>query len=206
MIFWVGLSMQNNWWEDLKLMRRLFRYDSKTGLIYTNDRLPEDFYDTGEGSAFKSAAGAAAKYNKDTSGRLAFNRKTKTVRSTCFYLIGSASYLGVSKKLLAHRVAFFLHHGYYPVWPNSVDHINRDGCDNRIENLREATAKEQSANTGVGKANTSGTKGVSFLKDKNKWRASMNINGKKTNLGTFSNLNDAIAARKAAEKGVSNDV
>ena len=34
----------------------------------------------------------------------------------------------------------------------------------------------------------------------------MNINGKKTNLGTFSNLNDAIAARKAAEKGVSNDV
>ena len=47
---------------------------------------------------------------------------------------------------------------------------------------------------------------LDVLKDKNKWRASMNINGKKTNLGTFSNLNDAIAARKAAEKGVSNDV
>ncbi len=23
-----------NWWEDLELMRRLFRYDSETGLIY----------------------------------------------------------------------------------------------------------------------------------------------------------------------------
>ena len=99
--------MQNNWWEDLKLMRRLFRYDSKIGLIYTNDRLPEDFYDTGEGSTFKSAAGAAAKYNKDTSGRLAFNRKVKTGRSTCFYLIGSASYLGVSKKVVSASCGVF---------------------------------------------------------------------------------------------------
>jgi len=36
------------------------------------------------------------------------------------------------------------------------------------------------------------------LKDRGKWRASANINGRKVNLGTFSNVNDAIAARKAA--------
>ena len=77
-----------NWWEDLKLMRRLYRYDADSGLIYACDRLPGDFYDTGEGSSFKSAAGSAAKYNKDTSGRLSFNRRVRERRSTCDYLCG----------------------------------------------------------------------------------------------------------------------
>tara|TARA_R110002049_G_scaffold286676_1_gene468478 strand:- start:4 stop:621 length:618 start_codon:yes stop_codon:yes gene_type:complete len=191
-----------NWWEDLELMRRLFRYDSETGLIYAQDRSKEDFYDTGEGSSFVSAAGAAAKYNKERSGKLTMNRRVKTERSTCYYLCGGISYRGHDKKMQAHRVAFFLHHGHYPQWPNSVDHINRDGCDNRIVNLREVTAREQSANTGLSKANTSGVKGVSFLKDKGKWRASMNIDGKKTNLGTFLTMNEAVAARLQAEKRV----
>ena len=97
-------------------------------------------------------------------------------------------------------MAFFLYQGHYPQWPNSVDHINRDGCDNRIENLREVTAKEQSANTGLSKANTSGVKGVSFLKARNKWRASMNLTGKKVNLGTFNTLQEAVAASQAGEK------
>ena len=79
-----------------------------------------------------------------------------------------------------------------------MDHINRDGCDNRIVNLREVTPREQSANTGLSRANTSGVKGVSFLRDRGKWRASANIDGRKVNLGTFSDMNDAIAARKAA--------
>jgi hypothetical protein len=194
--------MKHNWWENLELMRRLYRYDSEIGLIYACDRLPEDFYDTGEGSSFVSAEGAASKYNIERSGRVAFNRRFRTKRSTCDYLTGSSSYLGVQKKLLAHRVAFFLYHGHYPVWPNSVDHINHDGCDNRIENLREVTAKEQAMNTRLSKSNTSGVKGVSFLKDRNKWRASANIDGKKTNLGTFATMNEAVAARLKIEKRV----
>ena len=197
----------NCWWEDLGLMRRLYRYDSESGFIYACDRLPEDFYDTGEGSSFVSAEGAASKYNIERSGRVAFNRRFRTKRSTCDYLTGSSSYLGVQKKLLAHRVAFFLYHGHYPIWPNSVDHINHDGCDNRIKNLREVTAKEQAMNTRLSKLNTSGVKGVSFLKDRNKWRASANIDGKKTNLGTFATMNEAVAARLKVEKRVlSHDV
>jgi len=190
------------WWEDLTLMRRLFRYLPESGMIYCKQRLPEDFYPTGEGRSFMSAEGAASKYNLERLGELAFNCRVKTKRSTCYYLNGTPAYKGKQKKLLAHRVAFFLHHGYYPQWPNSIDHINRDGCDNRLINLREVTARQQSANTGISKANTSGVKGVSFLKDKGKWRASMNIDGKKTNLGTFATLQEATAARKAAEKPI----
>jgi hypothetical protein len=189
-----------NWWEDLELMRRLFKYDPKTGLIYARERSPQDFYDTGSGSSFVSAEGAAIKYNIERSGRLAFNRIFKGKRSTCNYFRGASAYRGVQKTLFAHRVAFFLYHGLYPQWPNSVDHINRDGCDNRIENLREVTAKEQSANTGLSKANTSGVKGVSFLKGRNKWRASINLAGKKVNLGTFNTLQEAVTARQVGEK------
>jgi hypothetical protein len=185
-------------WEDLDLMRRLFRYDPDSGLIYACDRLSEDFFDTGTGSSFVSAAGSALRYNTQHSGRLSFNCRVSNHKSTCDYLVGSVSYKGVSKNLFAHRVGFFLHHGYYPVWPNSIDHINRDGCDNRIVNLREATAQEQSLNKGLSKANTSGFAGVSFINGHGKWRASANINGKKTNLGTFVDIKDAVAARKAA--------
>ena len=187
------------WWEDWDLMDRLLSYDPDTGMILAKDRLESDFIDQGIASSFISAKGLASKYNKDRSGTQMFNRRIKTTRSTYYYLKGSMSYLGNHKQLQAHRVAFFLHHKRYPVFPLTIDHINRNGCDNRIVNLREATPKEQAVNTSISKANTSGVKGVSFLKDKNKWRASMNINGKKTNLGTFVTLHEATVARQKAE-------
>ncbi len=38
---------------------------------------------------------------------------------------------------MVHRVAWAL---YYNKWPeHTIDHINRDGSDNRIENLRDVT-------------------------------------------------------------------
>ena len=58
-----GGMQYEKFWEDLDLMRRLFRYDPDSGLIYACDRLEKDFYDTGTGSSFVSAAGAASKYN-----------------------------------------------------------------------------------------------------------------------------------------------
>ena len=41
---------------------------------------------------------------------------------------------------------------------------------------------------------------MSFLKDRGKWRASANIDGRKVNLGTFSNVNDAIAGEEGGYK------
>lgn len=56
-----------------------------------------------------------------------------------------------------------------------VDHINGDGLDNRKCNLRVATAKENSANRGATRANTSGYKGVSRHRDR--WRAQVKVRG-----------------------------
>ena len=61
------------------------------------------------------------------------------------------------RRLLAHRVIFAMHHGY---WPRQVDHIDGDRTNNRIENLRSATAKINAQNRTLRKDNTSGCTGV----------------------------------------------
>lgn len=45
-----------------------------------------------------------------------------------------------------------------------VDHINRDGLDNRRANLRLATASQNAANTRMRCTNTSGYRGIAFTK------------------------------------------
>lgn len=95
-------------------------------------------------------------------------------------------------RLLAKRLGYDLN--------LTVDHINRDGLDNQRYNLRPATIKQQSENTRVPRDNTSGYKGVSWKKDKAKWRSRICHYGKHLHLGYFDNIEGAIQARKEAEK------
>jgi hypothetical protein len=47
-------------------------------------------------------------------------------------------YISINKSSIAeHRIIFLMHHGYLP---EQVDHIDNDRTNNRIENLRKATA------------------------------------------------------------------
>lgn len=97
-----------------------------------------------------------------------------------------------------HRVVWAIHHGE---WPNEqIDHINGIRTDNRISNLRLANQSENRRNAAIHSNNASGCSGVYFDNQSRKWRA--RINSKKRryiHLGSFKDLNQAIAARKAAE-------
>ena len=104
---------------------------------------------------------------------------------------------GKPTKFLAHRIIFYLHHGFMP---KLVDHVDRNPQNNSISNLRAADKKLNSINTGLPKNNTSGVKGVSWNKACGKWSAQIKVDGKKKHLGTFSNLEDATKTRRQAER------
>ena len=82
-----------------------------------------------------------------------------------------------------------------------IDHINRNTLDNRKQNLRFCNKSKNAMNCKVHKHNTSGYKGVSFLKSINKWRAYIVINNKQIHLGCYLKKEDAaLAYNKAAIK------
>lgn len=81
-----------------------------------------------------------------------------------------------------------------------VDHINRNPLDNRKENLRFVTHTANLVNSKIPTTNKSGCKGVSWRKDSNNWRAHISIGREYISLGSFDKLEDAIEARKKAER------
>ena len=80
-----------------------------------------------------------------------------------------------------------------------TDHINQDKLDNRRTNLRTVNKSQNSINTGLRSTNKSGHKGVYWDSWSRRWRAELKINYKKITLGRYTNINDAIKARKLAE-------
>jgi hypothetical protein len=102
-----------------------------------------------------------------------------------------------SKRYLAHRVAWFY---IYGVWPGQfIDHINGVKSDNRISNLRLATATLNQENTRVPKAhNKCGYLGV--VAHQSRWRATLRVNKKRVDLGCFDTPEEAHAAYVEAKR------
>lgn len=103
----------------------------------------------------------------------------------------NGKYVASNKKLI-HRVIMNAKNG------EVVDHINGDVLDNRRENLRICSIKENTRNHKIYSTNTSGFTGV--YKEGNKWRARIRVDNRMLSLGVFVNIEDAVKARKEAEE------
>lgn len=87
----------------------------------------------------------------------------------------------------------------HKIFGPTIDHKNRNGLDNQKCNLRPATYSENRANQGRFQNNISGYKGVN--RNGKKWEASINHNGIKYWLGTFtSRIKAARVYDKKAEE------
>jgi len=112
----------------------------------------------------------------------------------------ASGYMEISirnKKLLAHRVLWFMKTGEVPV---EIDHKNGIRSDNSVDNLRNVT-HDKNLENGKGRVNsTTGITGVHFYKSRGKWTAHITKHGKTNRLGYFDTIEDAIVARAKAEQ------
>jgi hypothetical protein len=105
--------------------------------------------------------------------------------------ITAKGYLSIKvfgKSYLLHRLAWLYMFGEWP--SNHIDHINGDGMDNRISNIRDVTRFGNQQNQRKATVRSkSGLIGASPFRGK--WRASIVANGKCINLGSFDTPEEA---------------
>lgn len=101
------------------------------------------------------------------------------------------------KNYRAHRLAWLYVHGEFP--ENHIDHIDGNGCNNKLQNIRQVTRFQNQKNMRRSSSNKSGVTGVYFRKDTRAWCVQITANLKKITIGCFNNIFDAVCARKNAE-------
>ena len=164
---------------DLDTLRQLLSYNAMTGDIVFLDR-PNDMFTTE-----RAANSWRTQFLGEVAGSLV-TRQGKTYRQIELFNV----------KYLAHRLAWKLHYGVEP--PETIDHVDGDGSNNKICNLREATTSQNGWNVKRGARNKSGFKGVSFNTEKNKWRAAIHVNKRTILIGYYKTPEEASEAYQKA--------
>lgn len=97
---------------------------------------------------------------------------------------------------LAHRLAWLYVTGEWP--SDHIDHVDRNGFNNRFSNLRPAKFAQNQGNRTANRRTKSGVKGVRWYAKSKKWQARISVHGKSQHLGYFENQSEAIVAYRAA--------
>lgn len=105
------------------------------------------------------------------------------------------------RQTFAHHIVWFLNYGYWPQDTGLViDHIDGDGLNNRLSNLRLVDYSTNAKNMSLTSLSKSGVPGVTWVADRSKWRVRIKVDGVKKSLGSFTSFEDAVAVRKNAER------
>lgn len=94
-----------------------------------------------------------------------------------------------------HRVIWVMVHGSIDQ-ALEIDHINGDGLDNRLVNLRLVSHQDNQKNLSRRSDNQTGVCGVSWDEGRSRWVVRGHVAGKQKNLGRFENFESAVAARQ----------
>jgi len=168
---------------DAATLADLLRYDPPTGRLFWKPRQEDYFSGIGE-----QRSRLCALWNRNFAGKPALNALDNG------YRVGRL----LTRNVSAHRTIWALHTGSWPT--HQIDHINGVRDDNRIENLREVTARQNKRNARLDRRNKSGVSGVCFDTHNGVWVARITLTRRRVFLGAFDTLEAAAAARKAAEE------
>lgn len=165
---------------SVEYIKECFRYCEKTGVIYWKDRPSRHFIDIRQEKRYKTRVlGSRA-------GNIHYNPK------------GMKHYIRVNvcrTGIFAHHIVWAMNNGE---WPDSIDHIDGNGRNNRIGNLRLAGSSENMKNLKMYSNNKTGITGV--YNYSGKYRAKIRVGNDLKHLGSFNNIFDAACARISAEK------
>lgn len=167
----------------VEVLAEYITYNPETGKCYWKPRPSSKF----RGAHTRDAKAVARWWNSRFAGKEAGSKQNThlTVRIE-------------GKDYFLHRVIWALVTGKDLV--GDIDHINGDGYDNRLRNLREVGVRENTRNAKRRADNQSGMTGVSYFAPKNTWRARINNNdGKTVTLGYFKTKEEAMMCRRQAE-------
>tara|TARA_R110000744_G_C19070137_1_gene530057 strand:- start:83 stop:661 length:579 start_codon:yes stop_codon:yes gene_type:complete len=161
----------------------LFTYDPDTGIIRHNPDRPKESFRTEKGYKMwldRFCGKVAGSSDGQGYKKVGIARGGKTMNIHC------------------HRLALYLS-GVEIAKGLHVDHIDGDGSNNELSNLRVVTCQENMRNAKLSYGNKSGAVGVCWNYNAGKWRSAIRIDYKTIHLGYYTNKDDAIEARKAAE-------
>ena len=159
-------------------LSRTFSYDEVIGELYWSDTRPQEDFKSKE---------SYTRYLKHKAGKVAGN--LREVTENLVY-----RYVSIHEiRIYAHHIVWYLKHKRWP-FP-MIDHIDGNGLNNKMENLRECISEENQKNTRMYKSNSSGVTGVSWREDRAGFVAYI---GNKS-LGQKLDLLEACCRRKSAE-------
>jgi len=175
-----------------EMVRELFDYNSLTGEV-TCKYIESDSVML----ANLFGRGGLASRNSTKAGMpITTKRKNKAGN---IYIDARIGLKGLTYSCSGHELAWVVHFG---IWPTEIDHIDGDGLNNKLTNLREVTRLENNKNHRRQSNNTSGVSGVSWMPGASKWRAfhyESTPTRKQKSLGQFKDFFEACCARKAYE-------
>jgi len=166
-------------------LQECFKYDKKTGSLYWKERPLHHFKNIN-----------AMKWTNSRFANSLVGNIKNTERSNTSYYITKVN----NKHYAVHRLIWEMHYGKIPD-EMQIDHIDNNGINNRLENLRLVSQSLNQKNRPLQKSNKSGVNGVNWHKAAKKWQVRIvDNNGKRIDLGRYDSFEDAIIIRKTHEK------
>jgi hypothetical protein len=104
------------------------------------------------------------------------------------------------KTYKCHRLAWLYMTGKFP--DGQIDHINGNRSDNRFENLRDVTQKQNIQNQRKAQMNNKSTGVLGVFKNGSGFMARIGNNNTKTYLGTFKTIEEAQATYVEAKRAL----
>lgn len=164
---------------SFSVVSQVVRYDPETGQFYWLIRPASLFQD----------AKTMKRWNTRYAGKETFLQNYRGYRKARIF----------NKNYWAHRVAWVLRYGEWPV--GHIDHIDGNPSNNRIENLRDVSPVVNMRNQKKRSDNRSGITGVFWDHKREKWRAEIQVEDSKSLfLGYHDTIQAASQSREKAKK------